>query len=335
MGFDTECDLAIAADGDPRIARDIAAVRDRLLADHLGVDAGVVAAAFAETGSLIAVAARLSRTDHRLVPLEPAPPGWLDGLPEEAHLFDPAEPIAPDLLTQRLLPEEVQASLHHPFLRAAGTLLALSAAVAAAHGLGLDVVTLTAPARRLAGDPALVVGLFVAGGLTFVPVTVMIVLTVVVLGPLRGLAFAVLGVLTSAAVGYAVGRLLGRHLVRRIAGRRLNRLTARLARRGALAVAAARVLALAPFTSMNLVAGASRVPLRDYALGTVLGTVPGVIAIALGTDGVMALTHRFAIAGLALVAAVGAGALVVGLRLGRRARPSAGAIRLADAAGHA
>jgi uncharacterized membrane protein YdjX (TVP38/TMEM64 family) len=251
------------------------------------------------------------------------------------HLFDPKEAIAPDLLTQRLLPEEVQASLHHPFLRAAGTLFALSAAVAAAHGLGVDVTALAAPARRLTGDPALVILIFVLGGLTFVPVTAMIVLTVVVLGPLRGLALAVVGVLTSAAVGYAVGRLLGRHLVRRIAGRRLNRLSARLARRGAYAVAAARVLALAPFTSMNLVAGASRVPLRDYALGTVLGTIPGVIAIALGTDGVAALTRRFAIAGLALLTVVGTGALLVGLRLGRRPREPAGGIRLAGAAGHA
>ncbi len=337
MAVDTECDLALEAAGDPRLARAIAAVRDRLLGDHLGVEPARVAAAVAATGSLLAAVDRLAGGTHTLVPLAPPPPGWLDALPDEAHLFDPTDPIAPELLMERLVPPEVQGSLHHPFLRGGANLLALSVAVAAAYGMGLDVVAVTEPARRLAGEPVLVLLLFVGGGLAFVPVTILIVATVLALGPAHGLPLAVAGVLASAIVSYGIGRALGRERMGRLAGRRLNRLTARLSRRGALAVAAARMLALAPFTVMNLVAGAWRVPFRDYALGTLLGTVPGVIAIALGTGGLVSLTRRFAIAGLGVLVAGGVTALLIGLRLGRLERPrlSARGGSLANAADHA
>src|SRR5581483_1567414 len=42
MRFDTECDLAIEADGDARVRNAIAGFRDRLVAEHLGVDPGRV-----------------------------------------------------------------------------------------------------------------------------------------------------------------------------------------------------------------------------------------------------------------------------------------------------
>ena len=78
-----------------------------------------------------------------------------------------------------------------------------------------------------------------------------------------------------------LGRLGGRDLVRRLAGRRLNRVSEQIRSRGALTVAAARLLPVAPFTVVNLVAGASRIGVRDFALGTLLGTAPGIVAIAL------------------------------------------------------
>ncbi|HEY3584656.1 MAG TPA: phospholipase D-like domain-containing protein, partial [Casimicrobiaceae bacterium] len=37
MGFDTECNIAIEARGEARICAAIAHLRDRLLAEHLGI----------------------------------------------------------------------------------------------------------------------------------------------------------------------------------------------------------------------------------------------------------------------------------------------------------
>ena len=52
-------------------------------------------------------------------------------------------------------------------------------------------------------------------------------------------------------------------------GPRLNRIRRGIVRRGVLAVAAVRLVPIAPFTVVNLVAGASRIPLLDFVLGTV------------------------------------------------------------------
>jgi uncharacterized membrane protein YdjX (TVP38/TMEM64 family) len=89
-------------------------------------------------------------------------------------------------------------------------------------------------------------------------------------------------------VTYWIGQAVGRGAVRRIAGSRLDRLSRALGKRGVLAVTTVRVLPVAPFTIINLVAGATHISLRDYLLGTILGMGPGIIAIALFIDRILA-----------------------------------------------
>src|SRR5690606_36280933 len=48
MGIDTECDLAVESEGDPRARRAIARLRERLLAEHLGTTEEAVARARAQ-----------------------------------------------------------------------------------------------------------------------------------------------------------------------------------------------------------------------------------------------------------------------------------------------
>lgn len=143
--------------------------------------------------------------------------------------------------------------------------------------------------RTLGYGPLLVIGLFVLGGLLIVPVTALIVATVLAYGPLTGFVYALVGVIANAAVVYAVGAHLGRRGIRRLAGGRLNRVSSRLGERGILTIFLLRVVPVAPFSVINLVAGASHVTFRDYLLGTVLGMVPGMLAIALLIDRILAL----------------------------------------------
>jgi len=77
---------------------------------------------------------------------------------------------------------------------------------------------------------------------------------------------------------------LGRGRVRRLAGKRLNSVSRRIARRGVLSTIVLRILPIAPFTVINLVAGVSHLRLRDYALGTVVGMTPGIAAISIFGD---------------------------------------------------
>jgi phosphatidylserine/phosphatidylglycerophosphate/cardiolipin synthase-like enzyme len=94
MGLDTECDLSIeAVAGAPRqeeIAATIVGFRDRLLAEHLGVDPEDVAAAVAETGSLVRGIEQLRRpTGRSFVPFEPPDLGPVDLTLADTELLDP------------------------------------------------------------------------------------------------------------------------------------------------------------------------------------------------------------------------------------------------------
>ena len=90
--------------------------------------------------------------------------------------------------------------------------------------------------------------------------------------------------LLSAAVTYAIGRRLGQGLLRKFAGRRLNRLSQRLGRRGLLAMVIVRLLPIAPYSIVNVVAGASQIGWRDFMLGTAIGLTPGIFGISLFVD---------------------------------------------------
>jgi len=343
MGLDTECDLAIEAE-DEDTAGVIAGFRNRLLAEHLGVEPGRVAAALQAHSSLVAAVEDLRGGARSLDLLEGEVPESLDREVPESALIDPERPLDPDILADRLVHEEERGPARRRILGAVGTLVALLALAAAWRwtplGEWLDASALAAWAQEFRGHPAapaVTLAVFVLGGLTSAPVTVLIVVTALVFGPWLGFAYAMLGSLLSAAVTYGAGRVLGRDTVRRLAGERINRLSRRLGRRGITTMAAVRLIPIAPFTIVNLVAGASHIGFRDYLLGTALGMLPGVAALTVFADRLASVLERPAPGTVALfvvvVVVIAGGALAVDRWLGRRRRRAEKAAARSPAAG--
>ena len=67
------------------------------------------------------------------------------------------------------------------------------------------------------------------------------------------------------------------------AGRRLKRLSQSAAEKGIVSMVGLRLLPVAPFSAINLIAGASDVRLMDFLIGTALGMLPGIVLMtALG-----------------------------------------------------
>src|SRR5690606_22155634 len=292
MGFDTECNVAIESKGEARIRQAIAGFRKRLLAEHLGTDPKSVAAATERArGSVLRAIEALQRPGRTLEPIDPVVPADADQLLPASALIDPERPVEPEQLVAEFVPPEVHRSIAERF--AGHTLLLLLVAAFGAALRWTDVgewVTL-APvidaARAFAASPwaaGATIGLFLAGNLVGIPVTVLTVLTVLVFGPLFGAIFAFGGSLLCAGVVYGLGKRLGRHVVRRLAGYKLNRITRRLARKGILAIALLRLLPVASFPKTNLVAGASYIRWRDFWLGTVLGIAPRIALTVVFVD---------------------------------------------------
>jgi phospholipase D1/2 len=133
------------------------------------------------------------------------------------------------------------------------------------------------------------------------PVTVLIVATAAIFGPLLGFLYATLGVVTSAVLMYFVGNWLGRDALRRLVGPRFERICREIDRRGVLAVAAIRVVPMAPFTVINLMAGACSIALADFVAGTLIGMAPGLIAISVLGHQITAVLTSLSVANVALL----------------------------------
>lgn len=86
------------------------------------------------------------------------------------------------------------------------------------------------------------------------------------------------------ALTYTIGHLLGRDTVRRLGSSRLNRLSRQLARQGLLPMAVVRLLPVASFAIVNMVASASHIRFREFVIGTLLGMSPGILAITVFGD---------------------------------------------------
>lgn len=322
MGLDTECDLAIEA-SDSRTAQAIARFRHRLLAEHLGVESEDVARTMEQkSGSLIATIEALQGGPRSLKPLAEEISPELDAIVPSSDVIDPQEPIDPDQLMNELVPAETHDSARRRIAAIAGVLFTLAALVAAWRWSPLrewvSAGTVLRHIAALESSPFAwlwVLGGYLAASLTAVPITVLIVATVVVFGPIAGFGYALFGSVLGALLTFGIGQLIGHRPLRRLAGTRLNKISRRLGQHGLLAVFAVRVLPVAPFTVINLVAGASHIGVRDFLLGTVLGMTPGILAITLFSDRLVAVVRdpspaTFAIFVLAVIAIV-AGALAV------------------------
>jgi phosphatidylserine/phosphatidylglycerophosphate/cardiolipin synthase-like enzyme/uncharacterized membrane protein YdjX (TVP38/TMEM64 family) len=289
MGLDSECDLAIEATGSEEVRRRIARFRNRLLAEHLGAAPERVAKAIGEGGSLGRAIDALRNPGRSLEPLLIEEEDLLEELIPESSLLDPERPVSMEelmrILAQQEEGEASQAREHrsHLLLGVIGLTVALAAAWRLTPlGEWVDFATLTQWGQKTSESifaPLVVLAAFAIGGLIMFPVTVLILVTALAFGPAEGFAYALLGSLFSGVLTFGIGRLLGRETVRRLSTGRINRLSRLLARRGLLAVTAVRILPVAPFTVVNLVAGASHIRFRDFLLGTILGMIPGVLAI--------------------------------------------------------
>lgn len=154
----------------------------------------------------------------------------------------------------------------------------------------LDVDSVVSGLRRFGeafGPLAAALGFALAMTLA-VPLTFLSLVALVAFGPWAGFGCAMAGALLGAAASYGIGAFLGHAVLVRLAGPRINMLSQRMARRGLVAVILVRLVPVAPFAVINMVAGASHIRLRDLLLGTAIGIAPGLLAMMVFVDQITA-----------------------------------------------
>lgn len=178
----------------------------------------------------------------------------------------------------------------------------------------LDVDLVVESLRRFgqAFGPLAAVGGFALALTLAVPLVFLTLVALAAYGPAAGFACAVCGALLGATASYGIGAVLGRDVLRRLGGARINQLSESLARNGLLAVIAVRLVPVAPFAVVNMVAGASHIRLQHLLLGTAVGMTPATLAMMLFVEQITEALRKptpvtFALVGLTLVLIVAGG----------------------------
>jgi uncharacterized membrane protein YdjX (TVP38/TMEM64 family) len=142
------------------------------------------------------------------------------------------------------------------------------------------VQSILAPVTESPWAALWVSAIYVAAGLVAFPVLVLIVATAATFGPWLGFTYALVGVIASALMTFFIGAWVGRNAIQSLLGSRWDRVRSAVDRRGILALATVRLVPVAPFTLVNLVAGACAIGVVDYLAATLIGMLPGLVAIS-------------------------------------------------------
>lgn len=127
--------------------------------------------------------------------------------------------------------------------------------------------------------PVILVLLYTPGAFLMFPRPLLTLVTILALGAKVGLVCSMAGIMLAALATYAAGRFLRRDTVRRLAGETLDKASDVLRGHGVIAIFGANMLPVPPFGVQGIVAGAIRIKLWEYALGTFLSLLPGALMI--------------------------------------------------------
>jgi phosphatidylserine/phosphatidylglycerophosphate/cardiolipin synthase-like enzyme/uncharacterized membrane protein YdjX (TVP38/TMEM64 family) len=287
MGLDTECDLAVEAE-EPATENSIANLRNRLLAEHLGVSPERIAEEHSAERSLVRAVEKLRGGKRTLRILDGSVSPALDDMIPAAAIIDPERPLSPDELMQQFIPTGTRRRAVPGLLRLAVILLCLAALAVVWRSTSLKAFINYGTISNLIPSltdspfaPLWIAGIFTMGTLVLMPVTLLIIATGATFGPVLGFFYALCGSLVSAMVHYGLGRMASKETVRRVAGSRLGHVQRQISRHGFISMLFARIVPIAPFVIVNLVAGAMQVRVRDFLLGTLAGMSPGISAVVL------------------------------------------------------
>lgn len=132
--------------------------------------------------------------------------------------------------------------------------------------------------RQTPWAPLVVIAAYTPAAFILFPRPLLTLLTVIAFGPWLGFTYGMTGILVAAYATYYAGRFFPRATIERLAGRHAPQVQKALKRHGLAAVFALRIVPAAPFAIEGVMAGAARVKVWDYGLGTFLGMLPGVLA---------------------------------------------------------
>lgn len=133
-------------------------------------------------------------------------------------------------------------------------------------------------ARATPWAPWILVFAYTPAAFLMFPRPLLTLLAIIAFGTWLGFACAVAGVLLAAMVTFYLGRALRESRVKKIAGDHLDPVGKVMRHHGVVSIFALNQVPVPPFVVQGVIAGAVRMKAWEYALGTVLGMLPALVA---------------------------------------------------------
>lgn len=138
--------------------------------------------------------------------------------------------------------------------------------------------------------PLIYIAIYVLATVLILPSTALNLTAGAVFGLWWGTLWTSIAALIAAVVSFSFTRTVGRDVVAVKLGRNFREMDDRLQQGGIFYMFALRLLPIIPYGLVNLTAGLTSIKFRDYFLGTLLGTVPGILPfVMLGSFGLRAI----------------------------------------------
>src|SRR5688572_5382319 len=141
-----------------------------------------------------------------------------------------------------------------------------------------NVLAWARTARETRWAPVAVILAYTPAALFMFPRPFLTLLTIIAFGRWLGAGYSGAGIMLAAMATYYAGRMMRRETVVRLAGGKLDEAGKVLRKHGILAVFASNQLPVPPFAVQGIIAGAMRIPAWKYAVGSLLGMLPGLLA---------------------------------------------------------
>ncbi|NIR43808.1 MAG: TVP38/TMEM64 family protein [Gemmatimonadetes bacterium] len=111
-------------------------------------------------------------------------------------------------------------------------------------------------------------------------------------GVARGMLYNTIAANLGALAAFLVARYLGRDFVARILKGKAAALDEKIGDHGLGTILYLRLIPLVPFNALNFGAGLSRISLRDYVLGSLIGMLPGTLVYTYFADALIRGTRE-------------------------------------------
>jgi phosphatidylserine/phosphatidylglycerophosphate/cardiolipin synthase-like enzyme/uncharacterized membrane protein YdjX (TVP38/TMEM64 family) len=289
MGLDTECDLVFDAGDDTELRSRFRRFRADLLSEHLGLKPEDVLTRFEGGERMLEIIDERRGARKNLARLESEDPGPIMKKIGKIELLDPEKPLEEEKLAEMFLGDEARDEK----TEGRGPLPFLFLLLLLAVGIPLlwnitplgdwlsqeKIADLLQWMQQSPWSLILVPGVYLAGTLLFVPLNLIIIATATVFGPCLSAFYVITGSLLGAVAGYGVGGILGRGRVEKLMPAKFGSAVKKISRKGLLPILVVRIFPVAPNTFINFMAGAVRIPFRDYILGTFIGILPGGLSL--------------------------------------------------------